>query len=468
MINPFFFRKLPSTESVFISNLLGEWSVLDSYEDLLKLTAGVFDTSVNEELALKGFISNTPADKLHFNRAAELGLANKFSKNTNAPSLIMVVPTLRCDHDCMYCQVSRAPLSSKDHDLELSPKVTARVIDKIAANSFKLEIQGGEPLLRPQYIKDLVNEMRSLRGSNFGTVITTALGPELSEDFLDWAINEDVSFSVSFDGIPRVHSAIRKSKLFDSFDRLKQQLIRLSSAGLISRVGYVHTLTRETLDSGPLEIIKSCKELGISRLYSRPLADYGFAVATKKRIGYSRGELEVFLERYLDEIIACFNRGENFFDQSFGVHLKNLYRPESNTHVDIQSPAGYAMSACIINYDGNVFGSDEARMLYESTKNSVLPLGKIINDKLVPNKMAAHESILSSSFSELTPHCDTCAYMPFCGSDPIHHLASQGDFVGFKPNSDFCQQTITMNDLLINKIKSGEITNEMVALWLNH
>jgi radical SAM protein with 4Fe4S-binding SPASM domain len=126
------------------------------------------------------------------------------------------------------------------------------------------------------------------------------------------------------------------------------------------------------------------------------------------------------------------------------------------------------MSACIINYDGNVFGSDEARMLYESTKNSVLPLGKIINDKLVPNKMAAHESILSSSFSELTPHCDTCAYMPFCGSDPIHHLASQGDFVGFKPNSDFCQQTITMNDLLINKIKSGEITNEMVALWLNH
>lgn len=468
MINPFFYRKLPDSSGIFISNLLGEWSILDTSEDILRLVAGVSLNQKDNELALKGFTHSTSIEKAQFLKAAELSLANKFSKNTQSPSLVMVVPTLRCDHDCLYCQVSRAPLSSKVHDLQITPKNLALAIDKIASERFKLEIQGGEPLLRPNFIQELIKAMREIRGQAFETVVTTALGPDLSQDFLDWAADENISFSVSFDGIPAVHSDVRKSKLFDSFDRMEQQLSRLSQAGLRNKVGFVHTLTRETLSLGAAKVIESCKQLGISRLYSRPLADYGFAVATKKRIGYDQQELDLFYERYLEEIIACFQRGDTFFDDAFGVHLQNLYRPEANSHVDIQSPAGYGISACIINYDGNIFGSDEARMLYESTKNQMLPIGKISGDKILTNPMEPHETLLSSSFSELSPHCDTCAYMPFCGSDPIHHLAGQGDFVGFKPNSDFCHQTTTITDLLVKKINQGIITDEMITQWLNH
>lgn len=468
MINPLFFRKLPESTQVFVSNLLGEWSILGEEEDLLKLISGISLGPKDEELETKGFINTSVGKDKHFLQAAELRLANKFSKNTQLPSLIMIVPTLRCDHDCLYCQVSRAPLQSIHHDLKLSPKNLANAINKIAAVNFKLEIQGGEPMLRPDFIQDLVCELRKLRGASFSIVITTALGPNLSVDFLDWAVIENVEFSVSFDGIPSVHRKIRKSKLFDSFDRMEQQLLRLSAAGLRERVGFVHTISKETITLGVDAIIDSCRNLGISRLYSRPLADYGFAVSTKKNIGYSRKDLDVFYANYLDRIIDCFHSGENFFDYAFGVHLKNLYQPEKNCHVDIQSPAGYGLSACVINYDGHIFGSDEARMLYESTKNSLLPIGVVHDKDILINPIQPHINLLSSSFSEISPHCETCAYMPFCGSDPIHHLAAQGDFVGSKPNSEFCKQTMIISDLLIKRIGQGNITDEMVVQWLSH
>jgi hypothetical protein len=56
--------------------------------------------------------------------------------------------------------------------------------------------------------------------------------------------------------------------------------------------------------------------------------------------------------------------------------------------------------------------------------------------------------------------------MPFCGSDPVHHLASQGDFVGLKPNSAYCHFVTDMYDLLIKKISDGDITDDMVVAWL--
>ncbi|WP_169713903.1 radical SAM protein [Oceanicoccus sagamiensis] len=418
------------------------------------------------ELAAKGFYSESDTEALSFSKAAELNLTAKFSKGLFRPSLIMVVPTLRCDHDCAYCQVSRAPLSSVDHELEMKPAQIAQAIDKIAAPAFKLEIQGGEPLLRPRFIIDLVKELRVLRGHGFDVVIASALGPDMSDDFLEWMHTENVSLSVSFDGIPSVHSKIRKSRLFDSFERFKQQLKRLSDANLSKNVGFVSTITREIIELGPRKIISACSDLGIRRIYSRPIANYGFATVTKKLIGYSRKEYSDFLEAYIDEIVKSFQRGEVFFDEGIGLYLSNLYSPELNVHVDMQSPSGYALSACIVNYDGNIFGSDEARMLFESTKNPLLPLARISGSELLENNIEGHEGLISSSFSECSPLCDTCAYMPFCGSDPVHHLASQGDFVGLKPNSGYCHHITDIYDILIKKIGNGEITNKMVVSWL--
>ena len=119
---------------------------------------------------------------------------------TQKPSLIMVVPTLRCDHDCMYCQVSRAPLTSKKHDLTLTPEVIADAIDQIAAPNFKLEFQGGEPLLNFEMVKYIVLEAKKRNLSlnrNLQFVIATTMSL-ITDEILDFCKEHKIIISSSF------------------------------------------------------------------------------------------------------------------------------------------------------------------------------------------------------------------------------------------------------------------------------
>jgi len=40
--------------------------------------------------------------------------------------------------------------------------------------------------------------------------------------------------------------------------------------------------------------------------------------------------------------------------------------------------------------------------------------------------------------------CSECAFEPFCGADPVYHYATQHDYVGKKPLSDFCYRHMAM------------------------
>lgn len=464
-INPFFFRRIPETDQIFISNQISEWSILHSETEFSQLCNADLSSERTARLLSQGFLNSCEAERQHFERAAETLLTKKFSSKLGKPSLVMVVPTLRCDHSCAYCQVSRAALSSTKHELGLSAEATAHTIDSIAAQRFKLEFQGGEPLLRQDFLMETVSKLRELRGDQFDVVIATALGPDLDDSFVDWLRREKVGLSVSYDGVPEAHAKIRKSSLFDSYERLRSQLNRLRAEGV--ELSFVATFTSETLKHSPSEIIDSCRDLGIQRLYSRPVEPYGFAGLTISKLGSPEEKMFEFLEEYLEAIIATNDSGFDFWDYGFGLYLSQLYRSEFGAHVDLQSPAGYALSACILNYDGVVYGSDESRMLVERL-GAEAPNLKIIEAN-EPTKILneeAHEDILASSFSECSPHCEQCAYQPFCGSDPIHHLYTQGDFVGFKTDSTFCRYSMFMFDLLVRKISGGKITPGLVQKWM--
>ena len=456
---PYYFERLQN-HKIFLSNLLGGWEIIEATPTLEYANAWFDQPSFQR----KGFGLNTE----QFSRSAVLSLASRYSKNLAKPSLVMVVPTLRCDHNCTYCQVSRASLTSTKHDLMLSPKSIATAIDKIAANSFKLEIQGGEPLLRTSYITALVEELRVSTAKQFEIVITTALGPPLEPAFLDWANQNQISFSISFDGLRSVHEAQRKWIHSDETTHLLKQIEILKSAGFTGRIGLVNTITRELLKQNPDCVIDEITTvLGQTRLFSRPLSNYGFAATTKTALGYELPAYLKFMASYLDAIIAANNRGVDFFDQAFEIYVKTLFRPEETNHVDFMNPSGYALGAVLIYYDGHVFGADEARMMFESTGNPNLPIAKIDQDgSLLLNDLTMHEQIIARSFKESKPHCDICAFSPFCGSDPMHDVLSQGDLQGFMTSSDFCRTTKFFYDTILTRYDEGEISDEMIERWL--
>src|SRR3954469_11461142 len=64
-------------------------------------------------------------------------------------SYLMLVPTLRCNLSCSYCQVSRAQLNANGFDWTgdiLSAALS--LMEKLPSDRIKIEFQGGEPLLR--------------------------------------------------------------------------------------------------------------------------------------------------------------------------------------------------------------------------------------------------------------------------------------------------------------------------------
>lgn len=465
-LNPFLFRKNTRNNKIFISNQLGGWSFLRNEADLYTLIAAPSESIDAERLQSKGFLSGDGESDL-YERAAESKITQRFSRLCGKPSLVMVVPTLRCDHTCKYCQVSRAPISSAAHDIQLSPQEVANFITRTAAKRFKLEVQGGESLLALEFIYKLVGLLREMREISFEVVLCTALGPAIDDVFIDWCREESVQLSVSFDGFLDLHSKLRiHSENGDSASRFLEQRRKLEDASLSERISYVSTLTREALQRGPRAYIDACLSVGITRIYTRELSEYGFASTTKSNLGYSLEDYINFMERYLDELIAMHNRNEDFFDYTFSLYLTKLFSPNASGHMDTMSPAGYATSGFLLNYDGRVFGSDEARMLYESTKNERLTIGRLTNSGFELAEDVFHRRLLAESFLETSSICSTCAYLPFCGLDPIATLNQQGDLVGFKKELSQCKLTIGMLDLITERYESGQLTNEMVSSWM--
>ena len=466
---PFYFRELSNINKYVLTNQAGSIQILNDRNDLEALTNNRMlniDEQLREDLLAKSFISESSDTKVRLNAIASK-YATYLQRNLNGPSLFMIVPTLRCDHDCHYCQVSRVPVNKPNYDLDEDyiSKIL-NFISSVSTDDIKIEFQGGEPLLAFKFVKTFVRLAKEeFVDKKLSFVICSALGP-LNEDILKWAaLNEDVLFSVSLDGPEAIHVKNRPSKYFNSHQHLLNGLENLISQIGIDRVSCLSTVTSSSLDY-PEELVNSYFNLGLRSVFLRPLSPFGFASQQMSTMGYEAKEYFEFYKKCLSHIIKL-NRDRIFAEDFALVHLYNLFRPEKSGYVDLQQPTGYVLGALIINYDGNVFGSDEARMLYESTKAEELILGNITAGKINFNNPAT-VNLISDTFLSTSPGCDECAYQPFCGADPLYHLSTQGDHIGDKSISFFCQLERYMFDHILELHETNDEANEVFLSWLNH
>ena len=155
-----------------------------------------------------------------------------------------------------------------------------------------------------------------------------------------------------------------------------------------------------------------------------------------------------------------------FVEYSALLHLKRIFS-QSTTYVDLKSPAGIVFGAVCFDYNGNIFGSDESRMLWTTTKSDELVVGNISNPPEDTYQSKNLVALLKDTFIELTPGCSECAYSQFCGSDPVHHLSTQGDLIGHKAKSFFCEIETRMFDLIFNKYYNDDSYKQMFNNWLS-
>ena len=79
----------------------------------------------------------------------------------------MFVVTLRCEHSCHYCQVSRQSDDKLQFDMSLADADAALgVALRSPSPCIKIEFQGGEPLLNFGLVQHIVCEAKRLGGEN--------------------------------------------------------------------------------------------------------------------------------------------------------------------------------------------------------------------------------------------------------------------------------------------------------------
>ena len=171
--------------------------------------------------------------------------------------LHLFVVTLRCEHSCPYCQVSRRSADRKLYDMDEATAMRALdVALSTPTRAIKIEFQGGEPLLNFGLIREVVLAAKALapsRGKEIEFVITSNLAL-LTEEILSFCREHSILLSTSLDGPADLHNRNRPRPGGNSHELAVVGIRRAQEVLGTDRVGALMTTTEASLDR-PEEIV---------------------------------------------------------------------------------------------------------------------------------------------------------------------------------------------------------------------
>jgi His-Xaa-Ser system radical SAM maturase HxsB len=329
----------------------------------------------------------------------------------------------------------------------------------------KIEFQGGEPLLNFALVKRIVREAETLNvhyGRNLAFVIATNLAL-LDDAVLEFCDDHGVHISTSLDGPADLHDRNRPRPGNDSHARAVDGIRRVRERLGAHRVSALMTTTEASLTRAR-EIIDTYVELGLREIFLRPLSPYGFAIKTRSHSRYDVARWLDFYEEGLDYIIELNRQGVSIVERYAALVLKKMLTNDDPGYVDLTSPAGIGIGAVVYNYDGDVYASDESRMLAEMG-DTTFRLGNVHSSSY--QDIMLSESLLrplDESIALSAPMCSDCAFEPWCGADPVFHHATTGDAVGHKPTSAFCRRNMGIFERLLARLEDPA-TRELFESW---
>lgn len=418
------------------------------------------------DLVANYFISEQPLPSLIDVLATRYRTKKSFLENFTALHIFVI--SLRCNHSCHYCQVSRVTENRHDFDVSFANlKAGVDHMFKSPSPSITMEFQGGEPLLAFDKVKFAVEYALELNKSFHKeiTIVICTNSTVFNNDILDFCETYNILISTSLDGPPFIHNANRPKTGQDSYSQVVEGIKLAREALGFDKVSALMTTTSLSLNY-PKEIIDNFIENGFNSIFLRPISPYGFAL---KNTGKNFYETEMFLEFYkkgLEYIIKLNQKGQFFKEEFTSIVLKKILTPFSTNYVDLQSPSGMINSVIVFNYDGFVYATDESRMIAENG-DFTFRLGHVSDDyhKLFYGEKSHYFSQFWSN--ESLAGCSDCGFQTFCGADPVFNYATQGDLAGYRPTSDFCLKNMEIFRYIFDLMdKNGPEVLPIFYSWL--
>lgn len=449
-----------------VSNMVGEFLIVDRecLESIVRKQLPI-GSEVYYELKSRHFIQD--ADSSVAIDLLALKYRTKLARIAQFTSLHMFVVTLRCDYTCAYCQVSRQTEDNAAYDM--SEETAAAAVDttfRSPAPAIKIEFQGGEPFLAFDRIRSIVARAEDRNGSekrNLQFVIATNLSL-LSDEIMDYCDRHNVFLSTSLDGPADLHNRNRPRPGKNGYALTVEGIKRVQARLGRDRISALMTTTERSL-SRAREIIDEYVSLGFRSIFLRPLSPYGFAVTTGQVEKYDTDRWLSFYQEGLAYILELNHAGYPMRETFASIILRKMLTPQNPGYVDLQSPTGIGISAIVYNYDGGVYASDEARMLAEMNDQS-FRLGKLGQDSY--EQMFLSNTLLDaleSGVAESSPMCSECAFVPYCGADPVYHHATQRDLTGNKALSGYCTRNMAIFRHLISLMEDSPRDREVLLRW---
>lgn len=371
---------------------------------------------------------------------------------------LILVPTLRCNLSCSYCQVSRAALNALGYDWsDETLGEVLKLIDALPSPRIKIEFQGGEPTLRSDLLRAVMERCARFEERQF--VICTnlhELGPE------QWGLFDrpDVFISTSLDGDLLTHAKQRTGAETGKFETNLRAVVERYDSTKVSALPTIDP------DDPPdiAGLIDTFVSFGLTSIFLRPINYQGFA---RKRHAGSRevnANWQDYYRAFVRDLVA-----RNWRDRALvleetylSICLRRIFRPSTQRHVDLRNPNPLGADYLVVDHDGRLYPTDEARMLARSGVID-LSLGQIGENY----QADTWESLNLQSTNQFDPACSRCAFQPYCGRDLVDDLARYGRIDLPRTDTAFCQRHMGLFEFLFELIYDPDpAVRYSLARWL--
>ena len=397
--------------------------------------------------------------------ADEIIQTKKLTKHSylmNDALLLMVVPTLNCNCNCIYCQVTSQANYREENNMTFEDAIKfCDFVFALPHKEIKIEFQGGEPLLAFDIIKFIVKRINHLNRRNNKSIqyviCTNLLALTLKE--INFIKKQEIQISTSIDGPKDCHNKNRPSSIYSSsFDETKNNILLLREKGIYPSA--LVTITNNNLHKMQ-SIVDEYINLGFTGLFLRPLNNYGLAYKNET-IKYSTQD---FMENYkaaVNYIIMKNLDGIAIKEEYFVILLRKIYSAFNDGFVDMHNPCALGQMCMIVDQRGDIYPSDEARMISEMGDKE-WKMGNIQeNDCLVKiDKIQKYIRKIGDIYEN--KHCIDCVYKSLCFSDPIREW-----YINKYSNDDYCGIRLSMFDFVFEKIINASIAEQKLFwMWAN-
>jgi len=451
------FRTRKVGDNYFVTTDHGSYCILSEIE-LRKLRQNKIDDGLRDKLSSRGIMVND----INIQDNIRL-LRNRNNFLFHGTSLHIIVVTLRCNMNCIYCHASSKPVDKKDYDMdERTAKKTVDFILQSPNNNITIEFQGGEPLLNWDIVRFIIEYARKKNEAYNKNIIFTMVTnlTKMDEEKMEYLIKNKVDVCTSLDGPKKLHDYNRKFTGGSNYDQVVFWIKRFNDEYMKKKIKNrsVHalvTLTRRSM-SYPKGIVDEYVRLGLKDVHLRFLNNLGVASVAWKEINYSIEDYLSFWKSAAAYIVKLRQEGICIKERMVDIMFKKINNEFDPNYLDLRSPCGAAIGQLTYNYNGDIYTCDEARML----KEDLFLLGNVKKDsyKDIVTCDKACVTVAASINSQYI--CNDCAYKPYCGLCPVCNYAEQGSVIAKISETNRCKIFKAQFDWVVKeKFIKNEINN---------